>query len=276
MRRYAIELDGVRLAVREAGSGSPLVLVHGLCADSRTFSKQFENGLAERFRLLAIDLPGHGDSADSPRPVSDYTLKGFASALTRAAAALGASEGMFFGHSMGGNVVLEAIPDLPLAAGFAISGAPPFAHPPAMESMVNPHSALAAAPKGRMSDEEARDFATLQFAPGAEVPRFALETVRCRDGTIRPGVWRDIAAGGFANEARIVREMNQPLLVVHGELDQIVRLSYLESLKMPTLWRGRVQRIPGAGHSPHWERADLVNSLLIEFGADVLNVLRAS
>jgi pimeloyl-ACP methyl ester carboxylesterase len=38
---------------------------------------------------------------------------------------------------------------------------------------------------------------------------------------------------------------------------------------MPTLWRGEVQVIEGAGHSPHWERPERFNALLADFVADV-------
>lgn len=37
---------------------------------------------------------------------------------------------------------------------------------------------------------------------------------------------------------------------------------------MPTLWRGAVQEIAGAGHAPHWEMADVFNALLADFLAD--------
>jgi pimeloyl-ACP methyl ester carboxylesterase len=44
-----------------------------------------------------------------------------------------------------------------------------------------------------------------------------------------------------------------------------VSLAYLRGVAMPTLWRGEVQVIPGAGHAPQWEQSQTFNALLNEF-----------
>jgi pimeloyl-ACP methyl ester carboxylesterase len=50
---------------------------------------------------------------------------------------------------------------------------------------------------------------------------------------------------------------------------QIVDLDYLQRLPAPTLWRGEVQVIDGAGHALQWEKAEAFNKLLDEFAAGV-------
>ena len=57
----------VALAYDRAGSGDPLVLVHGL-ASARTTWRSLLPALAERYDVIAVDLPGHGDSAPLSRP----------------------------------------------------------------------------------------------------------------------------------------------------------------------------------------------------------------
>ena len=56
--------SGVRLAVRTAGplDAPPIVLVHGWAQSSTVFTAQLGSPLAERFRLIAVDLRGHGES----------------------------------------------------------------------------------------------------------------------------------------------------------------------------------------------------------------------
>ncbi len=82
-----------------------------------------------------------------------------------------------------------------------------------------------------------------------------------------------LAAGTGAdkrkNNVETVANMTVPLAVVHGAEDQLVNIDYIRSLKMPTLWRGEVQIIEGAGHAPHWERPESFNALLADFVADV-------
>src|SRR5437763_3523427 len=56
---------GTRLAVRVSGPpGAPAVLlVHGWAQSARVWTRQLDGPLAERYRVIAVDLRGHGDSA---------------------------------------------------------------------------------------------------------------------------------------------------------------------------------------------------------------------
>ena len=62
--RY-VEVEGYRIRYWEAGSGPPLLFVHGLGNSALTWCSNLE-ALGERFRAIALDLPGHGLS-DMPR-----------------------------------------------------------------------------------------------------------------------------------------------------------------------------------------------------------------
>src|SRR3954467_8892373 len=65
--RHFTASDGARIAYSEEGEGRPLVLLHGLMAHAGFFESQSE--LAGAFRIVAIDLRGHGGSpAGSPAP----------------------------------------------------------------------------------------------------------------------------------------------------------------------------------------------------------------
>ena len=128
MRNTSVRVAGASVAVHCVGDdGLPIVLVHGNTGSHRCFQQQFDSPLAERFRLIAVDLPGHGDSEPALDPAATYTLPGHARALVEVARALDATDGVFVGWSLGGYVVLEAIPQLPRAAGFLVIGAPPIA-----------------------------------------------------------------------------------------------------------------------------------------------------
>ena len=59
--KYFTTNDGVRLHYLEAGAGKPLILVHGFSQSAEQFKFQIE-GLRDRYRVIALDLRGHGES----------------------------------------------------------------------------------------------------------------------------------------------------------------------------------------------------------------------
>ncbi len=92
--------------------------------------------------------------------------------------------------------------------------------------------------------------------------------MRRADGRARAAVAASIRPGGYRDEVAVIQSMRVPLAVIQGEGEQLVSLDYLRSVRIPTLWRGEVQLIPGAGHAPHWEQPALFNALLSAFVAD--------
>ena len=69
MKTHMIETPHGRIAAHEsAGQGPAAVLIHGNSSSSRAFSKQLDGPLGTRFRLVALDLPGHGASDDAEGP----------------------------------------------------------------------------------------------------------------------------------------------------------------------------------------------------------------
>ena len=97
--------DGKKIAYREDGGGQPLVLVHGSPGDSRSWGRVVPH-LKDRFRVLAVDLPGYGGSDRVPdEPV------GRAAAMGAAVARLVEGCGQpvrLAGHSYGGVVAVQA------------------------------------------------------------------------------------------------------------------------------------------------------------------------
>lgn len=96
--RIAVAPD-IRLAVRDDGTGRPIVLVPGFAQSGRCFERQ--TGLADRFRLIRPDPRGHGDS---DRPGHGYRAGRLATDLDRVLQALDLTDVVLAAHSMG-NVV---------------------------------------------------------------------------------------------------------------------------------------------------------------------------
>ena len=117
-----LEVQGLRIAFERAGSGPPLVLLHGFVGDSREWRHQVD-GLSSDYTVVAWDAPGAGRSADPP---ASYRLPQYADALAGLIAALRLERPHVCGLSFGGALALElyrrhpAIPrSLIIVAGYA-------------------------------------------------------------------------------------------------------------------------------------------------------------
>ncbi|NES72661.1 MAG: alpha/beta hydrolase, partial [Okeania sp. SIO2D1] len=240
-------------------------------SSGRSYLHQLQSQLGETYRSIAMDLPGHGLSDVAANPEVTYSLPGYADAVVEVAKALDASNAIFVGWSLGGHILLEASDRLTDAQGIVIFGTPPIAdNPPSLENAFLPHPSLRLGFTAELTQENMLAYVTTFFRPDMkEIPEFLLEDISLTDGKARGNLGASITPGGYQDEIEIVGNMKIPLMVIHGEEEQLVNADYIAKLKMPTLWNGEIQFIANAGHAPHWETPEKFNSLLIDFITDV-------
>ena len=98
-----LELHGERIAYRDAGAGEALLLIHGMAGSSATWRAVIPE-LAKKYRVVAPDLLGHGEST---KPRGDYSLGAFAASLRDLLDELGISRATVVGQSLGGGVAMQ-------------------------------------------------------------------------------------------------------------------------------------------------------------------------
>jgi pimeloyl-ACP methyl ester carboxylesterase len=100
-----LDLHGERVAYVDEGRGEVLLLLHGMAGSSQTWRSVIKP-LSRQFRVIAPDLPGHGEST---KPRSDYSLGAFAVLLRDLLDELGVSRATIVGHSLGGGVAMQLL-----------------------------------------------------------------------------------------------------------------------------------------------------------------------
>ena len=100
-----LNLHGDRVAYRDAGTGEALLLIHGMAGSSATWRAIIPQ-LSNKYRVVAPDLLGHGQSA---KPRGDYSLGAFAVWLRDLLDELGLTRVTVVGHSLGGGVAMQFI-----------------------------------------------------------------------------------------------------------------------------------------------------------------------
>ena len=104
LRFRGIATPGGRLSILEAGGGAPVVALHGLGGSKASFLPTAV-ALADHFRIIAVDLPGFGDS-DKPF-AAPYDARFFAGAVIDLLDALELERPHLVGNSLGGRIALE-------------------------------------------------------------------------------------------------------------------------------------------------------------------------
>src|SRR5262249_34271457 len=100
-------LDGTAVFVHRSGAGPTLVLVHGFLM-SHWYFRAIIDQLAREYDVVALDLPGAGES-DRPAPaVFDYGIQALAATLIRLLDRLEIAHAALLGHSLGGGVAIAA------------------------------------------------------------------------------------------------------------------------------------------------------------------------
>jgi pyruvate dehydrogenase E2 component (dihydrolipoamide acetyltransferase) len=244
-----------------AGSGAPLVFLHGLGGSQSTWQVVLGD-LVERHRVAAIDLPGHGASDKSG--TADYSVVGIASAITGAIQILGLEKPLLVGHSLGGAVALRIAAQSPDtvtgvvamdSAGLgaeisdsltSIMGGTP--GPDTARSLL----ALFYEDQKLVVDRAIQEMAQSQQAEGAWPAQQAVANAAFADGTQRDAVRIDPAS------------VKAPVLLLWGERDRVLPSAHATAA-LALFPDATLAILPGIGHVPQVEAAARTAQLIARF-----------
>ncbi len=265
--RRTIHVDGLTTSYLEAGTGEPVVLLHGgeFGGGAEIAWENTIGSLAEHYRVLAPDMLGFGESAK----VVDFTDgRGMRIRhIARFCEVLGVSPAHFVGNSMGAiNLLVDTTsehPMLPVRSLVAICGGG--------DIQRNEH--VAALYDYDATFDAMRAIVAALFA-GPGYPADDAYVQRRYESSIAPGAWESLAAARFRrpgleapptpSSARAYDRISVPVLIIEGAADKLLPLGW--SADIAGRIRGaRSAVVADAGHCPHIESPDAVNELLLDF-----------
>lgn len=266
-QRKNMLVDGLDTGYLEAGAGDPVVLLHGgeFGASAELGWERIIGGLAERYRVLAPDMLGYGNSAKVIDFVDGRGMR--IRHVARFCDAVGVREAHFVGNSMGAiNLLTDTTspdPVLPVRSLALICGGG--------EIQRNEH-ANALYEYDASVDGMRRIVTALFFDPAYASDE---QYVRRRhESSTAPGAWEAIAAARFRRPGltppptpsvtRAYERITVPTLVVEGAGDKLLPPGWAADIA-GRIAGGRSAVVDGAGHCPQIERPEAVLELLLEF-----------
>ena len=273
--RY-LTIDGLQIAVYEGpGTAGPgVLLLHGNTSSANAFARIVRGSALTQRRVVAIDLPGYGNSDDA-----DYDITTFTSVIAQAAVELEVDDGVMVGWSLGGDFLLQTAHLLPDVRGYFLFGTAPVGGGPPISPFLGPDESYAGAATqygfvADLSEAQIAEYVQAFFRPGYwSIPQFFYDDGERTDPGTRQAVLE--AASGldpnFVAEVPVAQSLTVPIALVHAEEDAFVRLDYLEAIApgIPNLWKDKIVVVPNSGHALQWERPITFGILLEAFLADV-------
>ncbi len=268
-----ITVNGVRLHYQAWGSlGTPALLcLHGLTQQSHTFDGLAAR-LAGRYRCLALDLRGRGESEWAP--AESYTTPQYVDDVLKLLAALGLPAVHLFGTSLGGLIGLSLAAVAPPALlSLGLDDIGPEIDPRGVARVA---AYTAAVPESFPTFETAREWAVAQYSwlagmPADEVSRAVRWAVRETPAggwrfKFDPAISRAPRPAPEAAEAarqvwwRAFTALRCPILLVRGAESDILSRETADEMQRRQPGMLRVD-VPGAGHSPTLEEPAAVAAL---------------
>jgi haloalkane dehalogenase len=266
-----VDAAGLRLAYREQGSGSPVLLLHGWPTSSHLW-RNVMPPIAEANRAIALDLPGFGAS-DKP-PDAAYDFEFFGRALDDFLAAIDVHELAIAVHDLGGPVGLhwalhhpERVTKVALLNTLVY---PEFSEAvlifiracsdPELRRQLTSPAGLEAAMKLGVADETR---VTADVVAAVQAP-FATEDSRRALAAAGIGLQPE----GFAEIARLLPSLDIPVRVIYGEQDRILPdIAETMARVKSDVPHAEITSLPGCGHFLQEEEPREIGEQLARFFA---------
>jgi len=258
---------GTQLHVVETGNpaGRPILFIHGFSQCRLAFTRQLESDLASDYRLLAMDMRGHGLS-DKPREgYSDSKL--WADDVNAVIQSLALDHPVLSGWSYGPLVILDyiryygedAVAGIQLVGGITNLGdaetgsflapeflglIPGFFSTDASESVASLEALLRLCMTTTLTDEDLY----LMLGYNVSVPAYVRKALFVRS----------------IDNDDLLPKIGKPVLITHGTADAIVK-STITARHQSRIAHALVELIPNVGHAPFWDDAPAFNRGLKAF-----------
>ena len=269
LEHHFLTVRGVRFHYVAAGSGHPVVMLHGFPETWYSWRKQVPD-VAAHFRAIAVDLKGCGESG---RPDSDYSVPALRDELLELFEAMELERPSVIGHDWGGVIgfdIARTHPDRidrlvvlnaplhrmdPLRSWyvylFQVPALPELVFSRVGDTLIERSVLNATRVKNAFTPEDIRIYQEALQRPGGYSAALAYYRALKREALPQ-------------NRRRYYMTIPTPTLVIWGEEDPVLPVSLTADMHrmIPDL---RLEFVPDAGHFVHAEQPQAVNRLLLDF-----------
>ena len=262
---------GAQLHVVEAGdpAGRPVLFIHGFSQCRLAWSRQLGSELADDYRLVALDMRGHGLS-DKPREGYDDS-KLWADDVKAVIEALGLDHPILCGWSYGPLVILDYIRHYgedDIGGVHFVGGITKLGSDDAVSVLTPEFLSLVPGFFATDVEESVRSLESLLRMCFAREPSAEeLYLMLGYNTSVPPYVRQGLFSRSFDNDD-LLPKLRRPVLVTHGAADRIVKPAVVERHKAGVA-HAQIHMMENAGHAPFRDDAAVFNRRLREFAGSL-------
>jgi len=264
--------DGVEIFYKDWGTGQPIVFSHGWPLSSDDWDTQLMFFLQQGYRVVAHDRRGHGRSTQT---ADGHDMDHYADDLAAVVAALDLHDAVHVGHSTGGGEVVRYLArhgEERVAKAALISAVPPLM----VQTEANPGGLPLSVFEGiqeQVATNRAQFYRDLPSGPFYGFNRPGVEPI---EGLVQ-NWWRQGMTGGAkahydgvvafsqTDFTEDLKRITVPVLVMHGDDDQVVPYADSAPLSAELLQNGTLKTYAGFPHGMPTTQAETINADLLAF-----------
>ncbi|HLZ83254.1 MAG TPA: alpha/beta hydrolase [Caulobacteraceae bacterium] len=265
--------DGAEIFYKDWGSGQPIVFHHGWPLSADDWDAQMLFFLTQGYRVIAHDRRGHGRSSQT---ASGNDMNTYASDVAALADHLNLQGAIHVGHSTGGGEVARYVAlyggNGRVAKAVLIGAVPPIM----LKTEANPGGLPMEVFDGFRAALAANRAQFFRDVPAGPFYGFNRSGAQVSQGVI-DNWWRQGMMGGAQAHYECIKAFSEtdftedlkridvPVLVMHGDDDQIVPIADAALLSIKLLKKGELKVYPGFPHGMATTHADVINQDLLAF-----------
>ncbi|BCA54664.1 putative 3-oxoadipate enol-lactonase [Nitrospira sp. KM1] len=259
------QINGITLGYSDQGKGTPLVFLHAFPFNRTMWAAQ-EEDLSDAFRIITVDMRGHGESE---APFWRYSLEQYASDVTALLRHLRIDNAVFIGLSMGGYLsftLYRLYPEFVL--GFVLADTRAEADNPEQGKWRFELARRAAAqgPSAVVADMLPK---LLSHQAYERRPDLVEQVKSIQEAATVPGILGDLRAMAERPDSTdMLRSIRVPTLVLVGEEDVLTPRADAERITAG-IPEAILETIPDAGHMSNMERPETFNKAVRRFAAGI-------
>jgi pimeloyl-ACP methyl ester carboxylesterase len=272
MKMEFVESMGFQIAyqVKNPDLKNTIFFIHGNSGSSRLWEQHFNDALFSAYRLIAFDLPAHGQSSASKDPDNDYSVIGLAKIMANAVLLL-APENSFIlvGFSLGTNIVVETLAFSLKPRGMILIGADLIGGKYTLQDATMPGTDLSMLFMDSAPEELVTKYIELAILSKNEVDTNLLISDYNRvQSPFRSTLLKTAMSGVFSDEISLLNKSKISTLFVYGADEKLLNPDYLKGADLP-IWRNTIFKIPSSGHFVNIDQPQTLNDLLFQYSDQI-------